>query len=204
MPQVQTIRESLDVDAIVTVTKDRELRAALEKFKDPPKLVVTDSQAITRVDADVPDDIPLTTFSILMARYKGDLAEFVAGVKEVENLNNGDKVLIAEACSHHAQEDDIGRVKIPRWLKNYSNKNIDIDIVSGRDYPENLSEYKLVVHCGGCMLTRRMVQGRIKRAKRAGIPIVNYGVLISYIHGAMPRAIEPFPEAYEVWKEFSG
>ena len=199
MPQVITIRESLDVDAIVVVAKDKELRAALSKLAQPPKLVVTDSQAIMRVAADVPDEIPLTTFSILMARYKGDLPEYVRGLKRIEELQSGDKVLVAEACSHHAQEDDIGKVKIPRWLRLHTKKDLTIDVVNGHDYPENLSEYKLIVHCGGCMLTRKMMQQRIKQAKFVGVPIVNYGVAISYMHGAVPRALEPFDEAISAW-----
>jgi len=201
MPQVQAIRESLDEDAIVVVVKDKELRAALSKFADKPKLVVTDSQAIMRVAADVPDDIPLTTFSILMARYKGDLPEYVRGLKRIEELQNGDKVLIAEACSHHAQEDDIGKVKIPRWLRLHTKKNLEIDVVNGHDFPSNLTDYKLIVHCGGCMLTRRAMQMRIKQAKIVGIPIVNYGVAISYMHGAVPRALLPFGEAISAWEK---
>ncbi len=201
MPQVQTIREALDEDTIVVVTKDKELRAALNKLNQQPKLVVTDSQAIMRVSADVPDEIPLTTFSILMARYKGDLVEFVRGLKKVEELQNNDKVLISEACTHHAQEDDIGRVKIPRWLRLHTKKNLEINVVSGHDFPENLSEYKLIVHCGGCTLTRKMMQTRIKQARYMGIPIVNYGVLISYLHGAVPRVLEPFPEAVIEWEK---
>lgn len=203
LPQVQTIRESLDEDAIVVVVKDKELRAALNKLNQSPKLVVTDSQAIMRVTADVPDEIPLTTFSILMARYKGDLSEYVKGLKRIEELVNGDKVLIAEACSHHAQEDDIGRVKIPRWLRLHTKKNLDIDIVNGHDYPSNLHEYKLIVHCGGCTLTKKMMYSRIKQAKYMGVPIVNYGLAISYMHGAIPRAILPFPEAVAAWQKIN-
>ncbi len=201
MPQIQTIRESLDEDAIVVVAKDKELRAALSKLNENPKLVVTDSQAIMRVNADVPDEIPLTTFSILMARYKGDLPEYVKGLKRIEELENGDKVLIAEACSHHAQEDDIGKIKIPRWLRLHTKKNLEIEVKSGHDFPENLSEYKLIVHCGGCTLTRKMMQTRIKQAKFIGVPIVNYGVAISYMHGAIPRALMPFPEAISIWEQ---
>jgi len=201
MPQVQTIRESLDEDAIVLVVKDKELRAALSKLSEQPKLVVTDSQAIMRVAADVPDEIPLTTFSILMARYKGDLPQYVKGLKRIEELNNNDKVLIAEACSHHAQEDDIGKVKIPRWLRLYTKKNLEIDIRNGHDFPENLADYKLIIHCGGCMLTRKAMQARIKQAKLMGVPIVNYGVAISYMHGAVPRALLPFGEAITAWEE---
>lgn len=204
MPQVQTIRESLDEDAIVVVAKDKELRAALAGLNRPPKLVVTDSQAIMRVVADVPDEIPLTTFSILMARYKGDLAEYVKGLRRIEELKNGDKVLIAEACTHHAQEDDIGRVKIPRWLRLHTKKKLEIEVVSGHDFPDNLGDYKLIIHCGGCTLTRKMMQTRIKQAKYMDVPIVNYGVAISYMHGAVPRALEPFPEAIVEWEKVSG
>jgi [FeFe] hydrogenase H-cluster maturation GTPase HydF len=203
MPQVQTIREALDEDTIVVVVKDKELRSALNKLNEPPKLVVTDSQAIMRVNADVPDDIPLTTFSILMARYKGDLGEYTKGITRVEELQNGDKILVAEACSHHAQEDDIGKVKIPRWLRLHTRKDLDIIVRNGHDYPDNLSEYKLIVHCGGCMLTRRAMQMRIKQAKLVSVPIVNYGVLISYMHGAVPRALKPFPEAISQWETIS-
>ncbi len=199
MPQVQTIREALDEDSIVVVAKDKELRAALNNLKYPPRLVVTDSQAVMRVTADVPEDIPMTTFSILMARYKGDLKEYVRGLRRVEELQNGDKVLVAEACTHHAQEDDIGKVKIPRWLRLHTKKDIEIDVRNGADYPENLQDYKLIVHCGGCMLTRKAMQVRIKEAKYAEIPIVNYGVLISYMHGAVPRALLPFEEAINQW-----
>lgn len=203
MPQVQTIREALDEDTIVVVAKDKELRSALSKLNEPPKLVVTDSQAIMRVTADVPDEIPLTTFSILMARYKGDLSEYTKGLTRVEKLQNSDKILVAEACSHHAQEDDIGKVKIPRWLRLHTRKDLDITVRNGHDYPDNLSEYKLIIHCGGCMLTRRAMQMRIKQAKLVGVPIVNYGVLISYMHGAVPRALEPFPEAIQQWESLS-
>jgi [FeFe] hydrogenase H-cluster maturation GTPase HydF len=200
LPQVQTIREALDEDTIVVIVKDKELRAALSGLKEPPKLVVTDSQAIMRVAADVPDEVQLTTFSILMARYKGDLPTFVKGLRRVEELKHGDKVLIAEACSHHAQEDDIGKVKIPRWLRLHTKRDLDIEYKNGEDYPENMADYKLIVHCGGCMLTRRMMQRRINEAKLMEVPIVNYGVLISYLHGAIPRALQPFEEAMNEWE----
>lgn len=203
MPQVQTIREALDEDTIVLVTKDKELRSALAKLNTKPKLVVTDSQAIMRVTADVPDDVSLTTFSILMARYKGNLPAFVRGLRKVDELKNGDRVLVAEACSHHAQEDDIGKVKIPRWLRLHTKKDLQIEVKNGEDFPENLSEYKLIVHCGGCMLTRRMMQQRINEADLMDVPIVNYGVLISYMHGAVPRALLPFEEAINEWERIS-
>ncbi|MCK5087964.1 MAG: [FeFe] hydrogenase H-cluster maturation GTPase HydF, partial [Melioribacteraceae bacterium] len=152
LPQVQTIREALDVNSIVVVVQHHDLKEALSKLSTPPKLVVTDSQAIESVSKDVPDEIPLTTFSIMMARYKGDLREYVRGLKRIDELEDGDKVLISEACSHHAQEDDIGSVKIPRWLRDYSKKELQIDIRNGLEYPDNLTEYKIIIHCGGCML----------------------------------------------------
>jgi [FeFe] hydrogenase H-cluster maturation GTPase HydF len=200
-PQVQSIREALDEDTICVVVKDKELRSSLSLLKNPPDLVITDSQVIMRVAADVPENISLTTFSILMARHKGNLPEFVKGIRRVEELENGDKVLISEACTHHAQEDDIGTVKIPRWLRNHTKKNLQIDMVHGYDFPENLSEYKLIVHCGGCMLTRKAMQVRIKQAKLLDIPITNYGVIISYMHGAVPRVLLPFNEAIAEWEK---
>ncbi|GAB4168275.1 MAG: [FeFe] hydrogenase H-cluster maturation GTPase HydF [Calditrichia bacterium] len=201
MPQVQTIRESIDQDALTLVVKEKELKFALEQIKYPPKLVVTDSQAIMRVMADVPDAIPLTTFSILMARYKGDLPTLVKGLAAVEKLNHGDHVLIAEACTHHAQEDDIGKVKIPRWLRNFIGKDVQFHHVNGFEFPENLHKYKLIIHCGSCMLNRRGMMFRIRQAARLNIPIVNYGVLISYLHGAIPRVLKPFPEALQAFEE---
>lgn len=203
LPQVQTIREALDEDTIVIVCKDKELRSTLDNLKNYPDLVITDSQAIMRVAADVPEKVKLTTFSILMARHKGELPIFVRGLRRVEELQNGDRVLIAEACSHHAQGDDIGTVKIPRWLKNHTKKELEIDVIHGHDYPDNLSDYKLIVHCGGCMLTRRAMQTRINEAKLMDVPIVNYGVLISYMHGAVPRALLPFDEAIAEWEKIN-
>ena len=201
LPQVQTIREALEEDTIVIVTKDKELRSVLYALKNPPDLVVTDSQAIMRVAADVPDNVKLTTFSILMARHKGDLAYFIKGLKAVDSLEDGDKVLIAEACTHHEQADDIGRVKIPRWLRLHTKKNLEFVITSGGDFPENISDFKLIVHCGGCMLTRKAMQTRVKQAVLVEVPVVNYGVLISYMHGAIPRVLLPFEDAAEEWKK---
>jgi [FeFe] hydrogenase H-cluster maturation GTPase HydF len=194
MPQVQTIREALDEDTIVVVVKDKELQSALNSLKLLPDLVVTDSQAIMRVVADLPEDVPVTTFSILMARLKGELPVFIKGLERVEQLQNGDKILISEACSHHAREDDIGSVKIPRWLRLHTSKDLQITHVRGQDFPDDLSEYKLIVHCGGCMLTRKQMLVRLNQAKLMNIPIVNYGVLISYMHGAIPKALKPFEE----------
>ncbi len=155
LPQVRTIREALDEDTVVIVVKDKELRSALDNLKHLPDLVITDSQAIMSVAADVPEGVKLTTFSILMARYKGDLPYLVQGLRKVEELEEGDNILIAEACSHHPREDDIGRIKIPRWMKLHTGKNLNFDIRNGEDFPENLSKDKLIVHCHGCMITRK-------------------------------------------------
>jgi [FeFe] hydrogenase H-cluster maturation GTPase HydF len=195
LPQVQTIRDALDNDAATLVVKERELAAQLANLKQPPDIVVCDSQAILKVSADVPRSIPCTTFSILFARQKGDLAKMAQGAAAIEGLQPGDRILIAEACSHHALEDDIGRVKIPRWLRQYLGSDIQIDISSGRDYPENLDQYKLIIHCGACMLTRREMLNRLQKANEADVPITNYGVAISFLQGVIKRTLEPFPSA---------
>jgi [FeFe] hydrogenase H-cluster maturation GTPase HydF len=196
---VQSIREALDEDTIAVVVKDNELKSALSYLNTLPDLVVTDSQAIMKIAADVPDKVKLTTFSILMARHKGDLPLFIRGLKRVDDLQDGDKILIAEACSHHSQQDDIGRVKIPGWMRLHTKRNLLFDHVSGGDFPENLTDYKLIIHCGGCMLTRKMMHVRLNQALLLDIPVVNYGVLISYMHGAIPRALLPFQEAMAEW-----
>ncbi len=190
-PQVQALREALDTNLISVVVQATELKKALTKLNQAPALVVTDSQAIFSVANDVPSNIPLTTFSILMARNKGDIKKLLTGLEKLDNLKEGDKVLISEACTHHAQKYDIGRVKIPNWLQKHTGKNLIIDIAAGRDYPEDLSEYSLIIHCGGCMITRAEMQSRIKHAEISGIPIVNYGLIISYMHGAIPRVLKP-------------
>ncbi|MCL4191660.1 MAG: [FeFe] hydrogenase H-cluster maturation GTPase HydF [Thermoguttaceae bacterium] len=198
-PQVQTIRELLDADACSLVVKERELRAALDRLRLPPALVVTDSQAFLKVAADTPSDVKLTSFSILLARQKGDLSEFVKGALAIEKLRGGDRVLIAEACSHHPITEDIGRVKIPRWLRQYVGGDLQIDTVQGHDFPENLAEYQLLVHCGSCMWNRREVLSRILRCRQAGVPICNYGMTIAYTLGIFERALEPFPEALDTY-----
>lgn len=195
LPQVQTIRDTLDNDAAALVVKERELAAALANLKNPPAIVVTDSQAILKVTADVPPEIPVTTFSILFARQKSDLPAMARGAAIIDRLQPGDKVLIAEACSHHALEDDIGRVKIPRWLKQYLGFDVQIDISAGRDYPANLDQYKLIIHCGACMLTRREMLSRLRKAQEAGVGITNYGVAISFLQGVIKRSLAPFPSA---------
>ncbi len=202
LPQVQTIRDALDNDAAALVVKERELSAALANLKHPPAIVVTDSQAILKVTADVPKNIPVTTFSILFARQKADLAAMARGAAVIDRLHPGDKVLIAEACSHHALEDDIGRVKIPRWLKQYLGFDVQIDIYAGRDYPDNLDQYKLIIHCGACMLTRREMMSRLRKAREAGVGVTNYGVAISFLQGVIKRSLAPFPSAlYALEKE---
>ncbi len=195
LPQVQTIRDALDNDAAALVVKERELAHILSLLKAPPNVVVCDSQVVLKMCADTPKEIPATTFSILFSRYKGDLVEQAKGAAHIEALRPRDKVLIAEACTHHPIEDDIGRVKIPRWLRQFVGGELQIDIYAGRDYPENLSEYKLVIHCGGCVINRREMLTRIQMAKEAGVPITNYGICISFLQGVLKRTLSPFPAA---------
>lgn len=195
LPQVQTIRDVLDNDAATLVVKERELAAALANLKNQPAIVVTDSQAVLKVTADVPKEIPVTTFSILFARQKSDLSVMARGAAAIENLHPGDLVLIAEACSHHALEDDIGRVKIPRWLKQYVGGDLQIDTSTGRDYPDDLKKYKLIIHCGACMINRREMLNRLRKAQEAGVPVTNYGVAISFLQGVIKRSLAPFPSA---------
>jgi [FeFe] hydrogenase H-cluster maturation GTPase HydF len=195
LPQVQTIRDLLDSDAMCMVVKERELRSALDRLKTPPKLVVTDSQAFLKVAADTPPEVPLTSFSILMARFKGDLAAQVEGTLAVEKLHSGDRVLIAEACTHHPIGEDIGRVKIPRWLTQYTGVKLDFVPMQGRDFPEDLATFKLVIHCGACMWNRRQMLSRILQCQQAGVPITNYGLTIAYSLGIFARALGPFPAA---------
>lgn len=198
LPQVQTIRDILDHDAYSLVVKERELKEALENLRKPPRLVVTDSQEFLKVDADTPPEIMLTSFSILFARHKGDLETLVSGAKAIDRLQPGDRVLIAEACTHHRQADDIGKVKIPRWLRQRIGGELEFSWVSGGEFPPDLSSYKLIVHCGSCMLTRREMLYRLSVARQANVPIVNYGVLIAWVHGILPRALRPFPAARSI------
>ncbi len=203
LPQVQSIRDLLDADAMALVVKERELRTALAKLKEPPRLVVTDSQAFLKVAADTPSGVPLTSFSILFARFKGDLTTQVEGALALEKLKPGDRVLISEACSHHPIADDIGRVKIPRWLNQYVGGRLEFETVQGHDFPEDLSPYQMVIHCGACTFNRRAMLTRILRCKQAGVPITNYGLAIAYSLGIFERALEPFPAALELvrgWK----
>ncbi len=201
LPQVQTIRDILDNDAMAYVVKERELKGALAALKDKPRLVVTDSQAFLKVSADTPRDVPLTSFSILFARHKGNLATLVEGAKAIEDLVPGDKVLVAEACTHHRVEDDIGTVKIPRWLNQLVGGPLDYKWVSGLELPKDIADYKLIIHCGACMINRKEMLHRLMTAKHAGVPIVNYGVLIAYVMGILQRTLEPFSEAAGIMDE---
>ena len=191
LPQVQTLREILDRDAIGIMVKETELQEALAMLSEPPDLVVTDSQVIEQVNRETPEPIELTTFSILFARYKGELDVLLTGIDQIDLLKDGDKVMIAEACSHHAQEDDIGRVKLPRWISKYTGKKLIYEVYAGHDFPENLEDFALCVHCGGCMINAAEMNRRILECHRRGVPITNYGLLICKVHGAFDRAIAP-------------
>ena len=197
LPQQQTIRDILDAGAMAIVTKESELTATLEGLGKKPAMVITDSQVFKTVAPMVPKDIPLTSFSILMARYKGLLDAAAPGAAAVEHLKDGDTVLIAEGCTHHRQCDDIGTVKIPNWLRKYTGKEIKIETCSGTEFPEDLKKYAMVIHCGGCMLNEREVRYRTKCAVDQGVPITNYGTFIAYINGILKRSLEVFPEILE-------
>lgn len=204
LPQVQTIRDALDNDASVLTVKEREYAYMLQQLKIKPDIVICDSQVVMKMVADTPPEIPCTTFSILFSRLKGDMLEMARGTAAIERLKDGDKVLIAEACSHHAAADDIGRVKIPRWLRQYLGSELDIEVYAGRDYPENLDQFSLVIHCGSCMLNRRETLSRINLARQAGVPITNYGMCISYVQGVLQRVLSPFPAALDAFKRELG
>ena len=194
LPQQQTIRDILEANAVSIVVKETELPQTLASLGKKPAMVITDSQVFHTVSAMVPEDIPLTSFSILMARYKGLFADALRGAAAVEKLKDGDKVLIAEGCTHHRQCDDIGTVKIPNWLRKYTGKDISIESCSGMEFPEDLSPYAMVIHCGGCMLNEREVRYRTKCAVDQGVPITNYGLLIAYMNGILRRSTSLFPE----------
>jgi [FeFe] hydrogenase H-cluster maturation GTPase HydF len=193
LPQVQIIRDILDNDAIAVTVKEREIEYVLRNMKERPALVICDSQVVLKVSGDVPPDVKFTTFSILFSRQKGELATFVKGVKAIDSLQDGDKVLMMEACTHHPLPDDIGRVKIPRWIKLYTGKDINFDTNAGPFKDKDVSKYKLIVHCGGCMINRAEMMSRIGEADRQEVPVTNYGIAISYVHGVLRRALSPFP-----------
>ena len=193
LPQQQTIRDILEADAVSVVVKENGLKEALESLGKKPAMVITDSQAFEQVAKDTPEDVPLTSFSILMARYKGFLDIAVKGAKAIDGLKDGDTVLISEGCTHHRQCDDIGTVKLPRWLKKYTGKDLVIKTSSGTGFPDDLSEYSLIIHCGGCMLNEREVRYRMKCAEDAGVPFTNYGTAIAFMNGILKRSVEIFP-----------
>ncbi len=193
LPQVQVIRDVLDHDGVVAICKEREVDAYFKRMEPKPKLVVTDSQVFLKADASIPSEIPLTSFSIVLARQKGDFQQYIKGTPKIGDLKDGDRILILESCSHHVSCDDIGRVKIPRWLSNFTGKKIEYDTVAGLNLiPRDIHDYALVVQCGGCMITRRQLVNRLKPAIDAGIPVTNYGMAIAYVHGIYNRAIKPF------------
>jgi [FeFe] hydrogenase H-cluster maturation GTPase HydF len=199
--QTQCIRELLDVDALSVVVKDEGLKQALDNLKTAPSIVVTDAQVFERVARITPESIPLTAFSILLSRLKGDLVAQTRAAVTVDSLRPGDKVLVAESCTHHPVEEDIGRVKIPRWLRQYVGGELEFTTVKGRDFPQDLSPYKLVIHCGACMVNRQEMMSRISECQQQGVPITNYGLVIAYALGILERALEPFPEALAAYKE---
>lgn len=193
LPQQQTIRDILDAGAVAVVAKEDRIRQTIDALGQKPALVITDSQVFDLADAATPGEIPLTSFSVLMARHKGFLDAAVRGIRAVERLQDGDRVLIAEGCTHHRQCNDIGSVKIPRWLRKHTGRQLEIELCSGNDFPEDLSRYALVIHCGGCMLTERAVQARMRSAEAQGVPMTNYGIAIAYMKGILARSIEIFP-----------
>ncbi|MFO8052715.1 MAG: [FeFe] hydrogenase H-cluster maturation GTPase HydF [Candidatus Omnitrophota bacterium] len=201
LPQVQTIRDCLDHKQMALVVKESQYPHSLDRLKNNPDLVICDSQVVSFMVKNTPDKVNCTTFSIVFSRNKGDLIEEVKATVTIDSLESGDKVLIAEACSHHPIEDDIGRIKIPKWLKQYTKKDIKIDSCAGRDYPDDLSKYKLIIHCGGCMITRREKLFRIQKAKEQNVALTNYGLAISHLQGVLERVLSPFPKAQEAYQE---
>ena len=196
LPQQQTIRDLLECDAVALVTKEQELCATLDRLREPPAVVITDSQAFLKVSADTPEEVPLTSFSILFARQKGDLAEMARGVRAVSRLRPGARVLIVEGCTPHRQSDDIGTVKLPRWLRQFAGGELQFQWASGASFPRDVSGYDIVIHCGGCMLNHREMQYRIREARAQGVPVTNYGLVIAHVQGILERALRPFPDAH--------
>ncbi|NCC86436.1 MAG: [FeFe] hydrogenase H-cluster maturation GTPase HydF [Clostridia bacterium] len=198
LPQQQVIRDILDIGAMAYVTKETQLKQTLQSLKTPPAIVITDSQAFESVSADTPAEIPLTSFSILFARQKADIAEMVRGVKRIETLSKGDTVLIVEGCTHHRQDDDIGTVKIPRWINKIAGEGIIYEWASGACFPKDIKKYSLIIHCGGCMLNNREMSYRVQKSKEQGVCITNYGLMIAFVTGILSRAIEPFSNASSI------
>ena len=198
LPQQQTIRDLLDGDCQALVVKENGLKEVFESIGKKPKLVITDSQVFGRVSKDTPQDILLTSFSILFARYKGNLESVVRGVTALDRLKDGDQVLISEGCSHHRQCGDIGTVKLPAWIREYTKKELYFEFTSGTEFPDDLTPYQLIVHCGGCMLNEREMKYRLSCAEDQQVPMTNYGILIAYVHGILKRSVEVFPEIYRL------
>ncbi len=193
LPQIQVIRDILDNDCVAVVAKEREIDAHIKRLQPRPALVITDSEVFPKADASIPKDIPLTSFSIILARHKGDFQNYLKGTPHLSKLKDGDRILILESCTHHVSCDDIGRVKIPRWLSNFSGKKMEFDVVAGLDQlPRDIHDYAIVIQCGGCMITRRQIINRLKPAVDAGIPVTNYGMTIAWVHGIYERAVAPF------------
>lgn len=201
LPQVQVTRDILDNDAVAVTAKEREVEYVLRGLARRPALAVCDSQVVLKVSGDIPDGVRLTTFSILLSRQKGDLAAFVRGVRQIDRLRDGDKVLMMEACTHHPMPDDIGRVKLPRWIRNYTGKDIHFDVNAGPLVDKDLSQYSLLISCGACMINRQEMLARIGDAQNLGIPITNYGVAISFVHGVLKRSLSPFPYELSLLEE---
>lgn len=200
LPQQQTLRELLEAGALTMVVRETELEASLKALKTPPRMVITDSQAFGVVSKIVPKDVELTSFSILFARYKGDLATVIGGAAKLSQLKDGDRVLISEGCTHHRQCKDIGTVKLPGWINSYTGKTLDYSFTSGTEFPEDLSQYALVVHCGGCMLNEKEMKSRLKCCNEQGVPVTNYGIAIAQMHGILKRSLEPFPDLLSMLK----
>jgi len=198
LPQQQTIRELLESGAAVVACRDTELKETLAKLSKKPKIVITDSQVFGKVVKVVPEDVLLTSFSILFARYKGDLEELVRGARQLDHIKDKDTILISEGCTHHRQCEDIGSVKIPNWVKGYTGKDVNFEFSSGTGFPEDLKKYSLVIHCGGCMLNSREMRYRLEHSKDMGVPITNYGIAIAQMHGLLKRSLEPFPEVLKI------
>jgi len=193
LPQVQAIRDILDNDAVAIILKEREVDAFLRKTKIKPALAITERQIFTKADASIPRNIPLTSFSIVLARFKGEFEHFLKGTPKISELNDGDRVLSLESCTHHVSCDDIGRVKIPRWISNFTGKKLEFDVVAGLDnLPRDIHDYALVVQCGGCVITRKQLTNRLRVAIDEGIPVTNYGMAIAYVQGIYERAVAPF------------
>lgn len=200
LPQQQTLRELLEAGALTTVVRETELEAALKALKTPPRMVITDSQAFGVVSKIVPKDVVLTSFSILFARYKGDLETVIGGAAKLSKLKDGDRVLISEGCTHHRQCQDIGTVKLPGWIDSYTGKSLNYSFTSGTEFPEDLSQYALVVHCGGCMLNEKEMKSRLKCCNEQGVPVTNYGIAIALMHGILKRSLGPFPDLLSILK----